>query len=117
MMKKKVTIVLVLLLSFGFMAAAHKFYVAIFQVNYAAEKKMLQVTSRIFVDDLEVALEKKYHREFNLDAPSQNAEDVSAMQKYLAERLKITINGKPQQLSYLSNELENNVLICYFRAT
>ena len=117
MMKKKVTIVLVLLLSFGFMAAAHKFYVAIFQVNYAAEKKMLQVTSRILVDDLEVALEKKYHREFNLDAPSQNAEDLSAMQKYLAERLKITINGKPQQLSYLSNELENNVLICYFRAT
>jgi hypothetical protein len=39
------------------------------------------------------------------------------MQKYLAERFKIAVNGKPQQLTYLSNELENNVLICYFRAT
>ena len=33
----------------------HKFYMAIFQVNYAPEKKMLQVTSRIFIDDLNQA--------------------------------------------------------------
>jgi hypothetical protein len=75
-MKKKFAIVLVLLASLGFMASAHKFYVAIFQVNYAAEKKMLQVTTRIFVDDLENALEKKYNREFSLDPSSQTAEEL-----------------------------------------
>jgi hypothetical protein len=30
----------------------------IYQVNYAPEKKMLQITSRIFIDDLNKALEK-----------------------------------------------------------
>jgi hypothetical protein len=116
-MKKKFAIVLVLVASFGFMAMTHKFYVAIFQVNYAAEKKMLQVTTRIFVDDLENALEKKYQRKFDLDASAQSADELLLMQKYMAERFKITINGKPQPLTYLSNEMENNVFICYFRAT
>ena len=40
----------------------HKFYVAVYQVNYAPEKKMLQITSRIFVDDLSKAIEKKYNK-------------------------------------------------------
>jgi len=39
--------------------AFHKFYVGVFQVEYAAEKKMIQITSRIFIDDLNNAMEKK----------------------------------------------------------
>ena len=42
--------------------AFHKFYVGVFQVNYAAEKKMLQITSRIFIDDLNNAMDKEYHK-------------------------------------------------------
>jgi hypothetical protein len=116
-MRKKIAITMVLLASFGFMAVSHKFYVAIFQVNYASEKKMLQVTTRIFVDDLDDALEKKYGRRFSLGESKQSPEEVSLMQKYLADRFKVAIDGKQQQLAYLSNELENNVLICYFRVT
>ena len=116
-MRKRIVIVLVLIVSFGFMAVAHKFYVAIFQVNYAPEKQMLQVTTRIFVDDLDNVLQKKYARKFNLGEPKQSPEELSLMQQYLTDRFKITIDGKPQQLTYLSNELENNVLICYFRVT
>ena len=36
----------------------HKFYVAIYKVEFAPQKKMLQITTRIFVDDLNIALEK-----------------------------------------------------------
>ena len=115
MMKKRLTIVLVLVASLGLMAMAHKFYVAIFQINYAQEKKMLQVTTRIFVDDLELALEKKHKRKFHLGQASQTAEESALMQKYLTDRFVVQLNGKPQALEYLSNELENNVLVCYFR--
>lgn len=94
---------------------AHKFYVGIFQINYASEKKMLQITTRIFADDLENALEKKYGRRFHLGEPSQSQQDVTQMKQYLAARLMIEVNGQPQPLTYLSNELENTVLICYYR--
>lgn len=116
-MKRRLAIPLILLVSFCFLGMSHKFYVAIFQVNHAPDKKMLQVTTRIFVDDLEDALEKKYARTFSLDGSSQNPDELALMQKYMAEKFKIAVNGKPQQLTYLSNELENNVFICYFRAT
>jgi hypothetical protein len=42
------------LTSFGF----HKFYVAVYQINFAPEKEMLQITSRVFADDLNKALEE-----------------------------------------------------------
>lgn len=42
---------------------AHKFYVSTYQVNYVSQKKMVQITSRIFIDDLNEALEKNTKKE------------------------------------------------------
>ena len=64
-MKKRVALLFVLVLVFLISSfAIHKFYMAIYQINYASEKKMLQVTSRFFVEDLDKALEKKYSKKF-----------------------------------------------------
>jgi hypothetical protein len=38
----------------------HKFYTAIYQIEFVPKKKMIQITTRIFIDDLNEALEKKY---------------------------------------------------------
>ena len=38
----------------------HKFYVGVFQVDYFKEKKAVQITARLFIDDLEKALYKKH---------------------------------------------------------
>ena len=63
-MKKIILIGVMFLVLTSF--AAHKFYIAIFQINYATEKKMLQITSRIFIDDLNKVLEKKFHTKTNI---------------------------------------------------
>ena len=94
--------------------SVHKFYVAIFQINYAEEKKMLQITSRIFIDDMNDILYKKYNKKTNLGEKTQTGEDVSLMQKYVLNNFKISINGQQKQLHYLSYELEGNVIICYY---
>ncbi len=92
----------------------HKFYVGIYQINYASEKKMLEVTTRIFTDDLNDALEKKYHRKFHLTDTSETPEDVALMQKYIADNFVIKVNGKTSILNFRSAASEGNVLICYF---
>jgi hypothetical protein len=96
---------------------AHKFYMAIFQVNYAPEKKMLQITSRIFVDDLNLALEKKYGKKTFLGADKESADDQAVLKKYFAENLQIKVNGQSKPVVFLSKELDANVLICYCRVT
>jgi hypothetical protein len=96
--------------------AFHKFYVGVFQVNYAAEKKMLQITSRIFVDDLNNGMEKKYYKKTFLGTDKETQEDIELLKKYLSENFTIKINGQPKVISFLSKEIEaNDVLVCYSR--
>lgn len=95
-------------------ASVHKFYVGIHQINYASDKKMLQITSRIFVDDLNDVLQQKYKKKFSIGEASETPEQIALMQKYLAEHFIIKVDGKEKPIQYLSNEIESNVIICYF---
>lgn len=96
--------------------AFHKFYVGVFQVNYAAEKKMIQITSRIFIDDLNNGLEKQYHKKTFVGTEKETQADVDLLKKYLAEHFSIKINGQPKTITFLSKEVEAaDVLVCYCR--
>ncbi|MDQ6527827.1 DUF6702 family protein [Flavobacterium sp. LHD-85] len=96
--------------------AFHKFYVGVFQVNYAAEKKMLQITSRIFIDDLNNAMEKKYHKKTFVGTSKETSADVELLKKYLSEHFLIKVNGQSKAITFLSKEVEaDDVLVCYSR--
>jgi len=94
----------------------HKFYVGVFQVNYAAEKKMLQITSRIFIDDLNNAMEKKYHKKTFVGTSKETQADIDLLKKYLSENFLIKVNGQSKAITFLSKEVEaDDVLVCYSR--
>lgn len=93
--------------------AVHKFYVAVYQVNFAPEKKMIQITSRIFVDDLNKALEKKYSKKVFFGTEKESPEDLILVKKYFSENLIIKVNGQSKNIQFLSKELEGDVLISY----
>jgi hypothetical protein len=105
------SIVLFVLTSMGI----HKYYMAIYQVDFVPQKKRIQVTSRIFVDDLNAALEKKFHMKSNLGSTQETPQEVQNLKKYLAEKFSVKVNGVLKPMTYLSKELEANVLICYLR--
>ena len=96
-------------------AGYHRFYTAIFQINYVPQKKMVQITSRIFIDDFNDALKNQYHKTTFLGTDKETQDDINLMKKYLSEKLKLTVNGKFENMNYLSNEREDKVLICYFK--
>ena len=93
---------------------SHKFYVSMYQVNYVSQKKMVQITSRIFIDDLNEALEKKYKKKAYVGTDRQTDSDIELMKKYISEKCIIKINGQQKSFNYLSNELEANVIVCYY---
>jgi hypothetical protein len=116
-MKKKLVysligILFISLSSFTF----HKFYMSVFQVNYAAEKKMIQITSRIFIDDLNNGIEKKYHKKTYIGTEKETPEDLDLLKKYLSENFTIKINGQSKPITFLSKEVEaSDLLVCYSR--
>nr|WP_294922650.1 DUF6702 family protein [uncultured Flavobacterium sp.] len=98
--------------------AFHKFYMGVFQVNYAAEKKMIQITSRIFVDDLNKGIEKKYNKKTFIGTDKETPADIDLLKKYLSENFSIKINGQLKTIAFLSKEIEaDDVLVCYSRIT
>lgn len=92
----------------------HKFYVSIYQINYASEKKMLQITSRLFVDDVNSVLLKKYNKKTYLGEKNESQEDVNLMKKYILDNFSLKVNGQLKPINFLSKEMEGNVIICYY---
>lgn len=93
--------------------ALHKYYVAVTQVDHVPQKKRIEITSRIFIDDLEKALTKKYKKKPNITSTNELPQAEEWIKSYIKEKIKISINNKPQQIEYLAKEVEGDVLIIY----
>ena len=93
----------------------HKFYVGVFQIDYFKEKKAVQITARLFIDDLEKALHKKHNKHFYITTKDEVADANSYIAMYLQDKLKIKINNKIQTIQFLTKEQEDNIVICYLK--
>lgn len=107
-------------LLFGFLFvlcsfSVHKFYVSIYQITFNSTQKRVEVTARLFVDDLNLVLEQKFQKKTHLELLKPSVEELNLLQNYIDSTVIITINGTQKNMQFISSELENNVLICYFK--
>jgi hypothetical protein len=115
-MRKKIDVIISLILFIGLCSFSyHKFYVSIYQVDFVPEKKRVEITARIFTDDLNLALEREFKTKINLGEISETSRDVLFLEKYLTKHLRIYIDGKEKSVLFLSKEIENNVVIVYLK--
>ena len=114
-MKKALKYFLFIAIVCCFAFTTHKFYTAIYQINFVPKKKMVQITTRIFVDDLNDALENKFHKKTFLGSDNETPQDVDFLKKYLSEKFILKINGQQKPMLFLSKEVEDNILICYLK--
>ncbi|MEY2703080.1 MAG: hypothetical protein RLY43_1718 [Bacteroidota bacterium] len=110
---KLLIIPIVLVLICGF--SVHKFYVGVFQIDYFKEKKSVQITARLFIDDLEKALQKKHNKHFYITTKDEIPDANKHIEAYIKERFLIKINNKNQSLILLTKEQEDNIIICYLK--
>lgn len=94
--------------------AMHKFYVSVTQVEYVQEQQSVQIISRIFIDDLELALQNRYDKNIKL-IEERESENVDAyIKKYFNQKLKIALNSKETTYKFLGKKYENDILYFYF---
>ena len=115
-MKSNLKIIIFCLLIFtlftGFVV--HKFYVSTTKVEYAKEKKSIQIISKIFVEDLEQVLQERYSSRVQLDPKKETDLDQSYLLNYISQKLKFKINEKEAQLIYIGKEYDIDILNIYF---
>jgi hypothetical protein len=87
-MKKIFRALLVLLFFVSLTSMAlHKFYVSVNQIDFVPKKKALEISSRIFIDDLDAALEKKFKKKAYLATPKEASDSKELLQKYFDEKI------------------------------
>ncbi len=91
----------------------HPFFVSVTEIRLNEKSKNLEISSRIFFDDLEKTLEKKYQVKVNILKPEDPKKVNALIADYLQERLQLRVNGKPVQLKFLGFEIEEEAAWCY----
>jgi len=91
----------------------HKYYVSHTQIHFAKEKKSVQITSGLFIDDFEKLLKERFDETIVLNSTHDQTLIDSYIEKYLLSRLEITINTETQKLIFLGKEYEDDIVYCY----
>lgn len=117
MKKNKIVGILVLFLALSSFTVWHRFYVSVTQIDYNQNKNRIEISIRIFIDDLEKALEKKYNKKLYLATSIENSKSSELIEEYLFEKLQIKVNNKLDKLVFLGIEYESDVIICYVKVS
>ena len=91
----------------------HKFYVSVTNIQYSEEDNSLQITSRIFIDDLENVLEERYGVTMNLATEKESEETNFYIEKYMRSKLVLKADGKERAFVFLGKKYDNDLIICY----
>lgn len=92
----------------------HPFYVSVTEISHNRQSKSLEVTCKIFADDLEDILKKNYKTTVNLTAAAQQAQNDRLINDYFTRHLALATDGKPVKLSYVGFEKDSESAYCYF---
>lgn len=92
----------------------HPIHVSVTEIEYSEKHKSLQIISRIYIDDLELSIQKQVKNEsLDLLSPKNGVTTNQLVSAYLREHFKVKLDGKPAKINYLTHEIEDVAIICY----
>ncbi|TKC03763.1 hypothetical protein FA047_18915 [Pedobacter frigoris] len=92
----------------------HPFYVSVTEIEQNVKTKTVQVSIRVFFDDFEKALDKRYKTRVNILKPKDRKQLDQLISAYLTDHLKVRANGKAVVLKYQGYEIQEDAAWCYF---
>jgi len=105
-----------LLLVYSF-TIAHRYYFSLSELKVDTQKKSLELSCKLFTDDVTDALFKLNHNKVDLGSSEKNKTVQLQVETYLHERFKIMINGISTPLHLIGFEVENEVTWFYLEST
>lgn len=94
----------------------HEFYVSLTELRFNPRSKRIEVSIRIFPDDLDRALLEKHGIYTQLASELEAPEADSLVRDYLQEHFSLEVDGKSLELDYLGKEPEADAIWCYLES-
>lgn len=96
----------------------HPFHVSVCTMHYAEEEESIQITLKIFADDLEETLNDESSRKseqtyIDVLNPKDKAALTHIVSDYLDKHLEIIVNGNTTKPVFLGYEMEGMAMWCY----
>lgn len=91
----------------------HEFYLSVTDIEYVKEEKSLQVISRVFIDDFENVINKRYNKDFKL-IPGLEVERIDEyIERYIRDKFVLETNKGQLNFSYLGRKYEDDMVYLF----
>ena len=101
------------MLSYILFLCLHPLYVSVTDLVVDRDEQSIQMTKKIFFDDLELALRNENKNQtFDILQSNQNVIN-SYIETYLKKNIFIKINNNEVEMKYLGHEYTNGLINCY----
>ncbi len=106
---------LAFILSFlmSFSASKHEYYLSVTDVDYIEDQNSIQIISRVFVDDFENVLKKRYQRPFVLIEGNEIEETETYIERYINQKFSVEVDGKSTKLNYLGFKYKDDMVFLF----
>lgn len=109
---KLIIALLTTILLFGF-KPMHPFYLGITHLKQNAKTQSIEISFKLFVNDLEETLRKLNAKPIDLINGSNKVELNKILETYLNAHFKMKVNGKAIKFTYIGFEIEKDVAWIY----
>ena len=94
---------------------AHDMHISLTELKWNEETSTFQVSIKIFIDDLELALSKEGTSGLSIGTSQESKNADGFIEGYLNKHFKIVINGKPLTLVFDGKEVSDDfqAIWCY----
>jgi hypothetical protein len=97
--------------------AVHPLHISVTEIKFDEKDNELEISSRIFIDDLEEAIRKDLNKSsFDILNPGKDISTDLLVSNHLASRFIIKVDGNTAKIKYLGHEIEGDALIAYLYA-
>jgi len=92
----------------------HPIFVSVIEIEHNAAEKTVEISCKIFVDDFEKTLRKKYNTKVDLLDAELKSEMNRIVNDYIQKHFSVTIGGKKVNLQFLGFEIQEEGVISFF---
>jgi hypothetical protein len=95
----------------------HPFYISVTEINHNAKDKILEISCKMFAEDLESQLEKNYKTTLDISSEKDKASFDKFIPDYISQHFSLAVDGKPVKLVYVGFEKEKESAYCNFQVS
>jgi len=115
-MKKTLALLFAFIFLSSFVAEDHETYLSVTEIEYDVEQESIQIISRVFIDDFEDVLSKRYQKDISLSYKEELSANKAIMEKYLDTKLKITVDGELLELKLLGSKFDADQIVLFLES-